>query len=598
MSNKINILSQDLINQIAAGEVVERPASVVKELVENSLDAGAKNITIEIENGGINLVQVSDDGSGMSAEDARLSIVQHATSKIGNLNDLFNIGTLGFRGEALASISSVSHFQLITRRVQDQAGTELTFDEQQMSIASIGCPIGTTVKVKNLFYNVPARQKYLKTAVTEFNHIVDLFINYALAFPKVGWKFLHNGRMVYHFPPVTDSQIRIMEVLGKEIATQLIPCNINAVEMKLDGFIGRPQIARNNRRLQFLFVNGRPVNEFIIAKRIKDAYDTLLPNNLFPVYILNLIVDPQKVDVNVHPRKLEVRFSDPQKIYQFVYRQVADLLDRNELVKNIQSPNLNWGSQSGRQSFEPTNFVNQPLEFNYSAKNSYSPNSFSTMPKNNFSNLLSSNENSSDDNQLRNYRVIGQVNNSYITVETKEGLRIYDQHATSERVQYEKIKKQWLEKNIMRQSLLLPQNIDLSVAEANMVRDKIDFLAQFGFELSEFSNNSFVINAVPQIISQKKYVEDLQEIISDLMEYSDINDGVATEIPAVVNRVLNRMSCRSAIMFGDALTIEQMYELIDSLLLAPDKYKYTCVHGRPCVIEYTFGELERLFKRK
>jgi len=594
MQNKIQKLPQELINQIAAGEVVERPASIVKELVENSIDAGAKNITIELENGGINLVKITDDGSGMSQDDAKLSITQHATSKIVTVDDLFNIGTMGFRGEALASISSVCSFSLVTKREDDLSGFEIKVIDNVETFSSVGCPSGTSITVKNLFSNVPARKKYLKTAVTEYNHIVDLFINYALVHSQISWKLNHNGRTVYQYSQATDHRSRIHEVLGKEIAENLLEVNYDQGDYSLKGFVGKPQIARNNRKLQYLFVNDRPVNEYVVAKRVKDAFTTLIPNNMFPVYILFLTANNKEVDVNVHPRKLEVRFADPQKVYQLIYRAVGDVLDSNELVKSVSfSDNKAFPETREPSSYsnqgQPSKMLSTPMKFSGGQNNSfaYQPRKTSIDPNN---------PSEAPELFARNYNILGQVQNSYIIVENENGLKIYDQHATSERIQYEKIKEQWITNKLIKQQLLLPENIELSPSEANSIRNNLSFFEKLGYELSEFSGNTFIINAVPQLVASKKYQEGLRAIIGELGEQEISVNLEENEVPEVVNRVLNSMSCRSAVMFGDQLSMEQMYALIDDLVKGENRY--TCVHGRPCVIAYDFADLERLFKRR
>ncbi|KKQ78813.1 MAG: mismatch repair protein MutL protein, partial [Parcubacteria group bacterium GW2011_GWC2_38_7] len=444
--NKIKLLSPDLINQIAAGEVVERPASVVKELVENSIDAGATNITVEIENGGLNLIRIVDNGCGMSREDAGKSILQHATSKISSQDDLFNIKSLGFRGEALASIAAVSEFSLITKDEESLAGTNLEFKNNEQTINDIGCSRGTTIVVNNLFYNIPARRKYLKTTVTEFGHIVDLFLSYCLAYPQINWKLMHHGKPVYQFQASIDVQ-RVSDVLGREIADNLLPIDIKLNEIHLSGFIGKPQIARNNRKIQYLFINNRPVNEFIVAKQIKDAFGQLIPRDLYPVYILNLKINNEKIDVNVHPRKLEVRFSEPQIIYRTVYQAVAMTLDEQDLVKSVKVDDFKRFVPvsevlSTRQDSIPvsTKFNYQPR---FSQSNLNSAMNFNREVAQDIPVVIRTQEQSNESSLVGQRKVIGQIQNSYIVVETAEGMKIYDQHATSERIQYEKIKKQW-----------------------------------------------------------------------------------------------------------------------------------------------------------
>ncbi|PIR94366.1 hypothetical protein COT97_01515 [Candidatus Falkowbacteria bacterium CG10_big_fil_rev_8_21_14_0_10_39_11] len=602
-NNKIRILPQDLINQIAAGEVVERPASVVKELVENSVDAGALNITIEIENGGINLIRIIDDGSGMSPDDARLSIAQHATSKIKSLDDLFAVGTMGFRGEALASISSVSEFSLITKRKGQVSGAQVKVVDNKEEVTEIGAPEGTRIEVRNLFYNVPARKKYLKTAVTEYNHIVDLFLHYSLVFKEINWKLIHNSKTVYNFSATNEHKNRIFYVLGREISENLLTVDYNGVEFKIKGFIGRPQIARNNRKLQYLFVNNRPVSEYVIAKQIKNAFSTLIPNNLYPIYILSLDIDPQAVDVNVHPRKMEVRFSDPAKIYKMVYRIISETLDKNELTKQIHD----FESTSEvifrqRDKFQPSNqtnasWSNQP--FFSSPSKPQGTNQLDYVKRGGHESIKTQeHENNGElgEVQDRNYHIIGQVKKSYIIVETGGGLKIYDQHASSERVQFEKLKQEWQAGKVIQQTLLLPEQMEFPPQEVQVLNDNLDFLQTVGFSLEPFGGHSFVMNAVPQLLINKNVKEALNEILGMLIESPNSVGSEKDEMPDSVRRIINMMSCRSAVKFGDELTIDEMYALLDNL--DANASQYTCVHGRPCVLEYKYEELEKLFKRR
>ncbi|MBT7007296.1 DNA mismatch repair endonuclease MutL [Candidatus Falkowbacteria bacterium] len=622
----IKILNQDLINQIAAGEVVERPASVVKELVENSIDAGAQNISIEIKNGGINLIKVSDDGAGMNREDAELSIKQHATSKLATTEDLYRINTMGFRGEALASISSVSQFKLITKDNESVAGTIVEIVHNDCNIREIGSPVGTSIEVADLFYNVPARQKYLKTAVTEFNHVVDLFLNFCLAYPEINWKLIHNDKPVYQFP-VTDIKTRIADVLGEEVSKNLIEVNFHINEMTVKGVIGKPQIARHNRNLQFLFVNKRPVNEYIVAKKIKDAYSTLISKDLFPVYILNLSVNTDKVDVNVHPRKLEVRFSEPQIVYRTVYSAVSSSLDEHDLVKNISPTDKNFMplGKVMQQKFSPTAedkskqnhfssssgnaLSNQIMQFSkkildHDAVSQGGLSDSPAAPGNIHSpfdsptpspSLQQTVETGMTENQeIIDFNILGQIQNSYILVEVWNGIRIYDQHAVSERLQYEKIKRQWRIGKLSSQKLLLPNNIELTVAEARALSDNKIVLERLGFEISELSGNTFAISAVPQFLINSDIKEVVLEITGGFTEDFVADDTISEPL----NKIFNMMSCRSAIKFGDELSEDGMRALINDIERVEDnKAKYTCVHGRPCVIEHTFDDLRKMFHR-
>ncbi len=592
----IKILPQELINQIAAGEVVERPASVLKELVENSLDSGAKNIDIEIENGGINLIKVIDDGSGMDKEDAELSVVQHATSKIGSQADLYNIMSLGFRGEALASIFSVSEFELVTKKSDSIAGYKVRVDNSEVQVSETSAVDGTSVEIKNIFYNVPARKKYLKTVVTEFNHIVDLFLNYCLGYPNVAWKLEHNGKIVYQFPE-TDQKQRIADCLGEDISNNLIPVDLKLSGVRVFGFIGKPQIARNNRKLQYLFVNNRPVNEYIIAKQIKDAYSTLLSRDLYPVYILNIEVENEKVDVNVHPRKLEVRFSDPGIVYKSVYATVTQSLDENDLNHQISADDMKkfvpikQVVQEKQQKFtvnsirSKRDFISQSYTDPEFKKTAISFNQ--AMQKD-----VSMSAEAPDNEFVDEFKILGQVQNSYIVVETDASIKIYDQHATSERVQYEKIKREWQIGSLPSQKMLIPQNVELAPNEFNNLLANKELFDRLGFEVDDFGNNTISVSAVPLILARVNIRELILQIVGEITNDLIVEDKICEPI----DKILKMMSCRSAIKFGDQLAEDGMKALIIDLEKLENKY--TCVHGRPVMLEYKYQDLERLFKRK
>ncbi|MEK7511726.1 MAG: DNA mismatch repair endonuclease MutL [Patescibacteria group bacterium] len=603
----IKILSKELINQIAAGEVVERPASVVKELVENSLDAGAKNIGVEIENGGTNFIKIVDDGSGMNREDAQLSVLEHATSKLGSIDDLYKISTLGFRGEALSSISAVSEFILVTKNSDSIAGTQVSVKNGEVVVEDVGAAVGTTITVKNLFYNIPARKKYLKTAVTEFNHIVDLFLNYCLAYPSVSWKLTHNGKLVYQFPAGSLVQ-RVSDVLGDEVCENLFEVDTKLNGLTVRGHLGKPQIARNNRKLQYLFVNGRPVNEFIAAKNIKDAFGSLIPRDYYPVYVLNLHIDPEFVDVNVHPRKLEVRFSEPQLIYRTLYQAVAMILDEQELSRQVNSTELKQfvplkevltqGFAFNKQSVE-ARFI-APHERNMvpttpsvetqnfaSREGTFSPNPPSAE-------IPSTQPAATTINRevfIPEYKILGQIQDSYIVVETANSLKIYDQHASSERVQYEKIKREWQIGRIASQKMLIEQNIELSPVEARLINDNLELFQKLGFDISVFGANNFAIAALPTLFTNANAQEIILQIVGELTE----SIMTLEKISEPVDKIFKMMACRSAIKFGDRLSVSGMEALINDLEKLDNQY--TCVHGRPCILEFTFNEFKKLFKR-
>ncbi|HUT22007.1 MAG TPA: DNA mismatch repair endonuclease MutL [Candidatus Bipolaricaulota bacterium] len=601
----IKVLPQEIINQIAAGEVVERPASVVKELVENSLDAGADQIEIEIKNGGLNLIKVSDNGHGMSEEEAKLCVLQHATSKLKNIDDLFNINSFGFRGEALASVAAVGKFTLQTKDSDSISGSKISNSTGQIIVSSVGCPHGTSVFVEELFYNVPARKKYLKTVNTEFNHILELFTRFALIHGKVSWKLINNGKVAYHLPKTEKWLDRIELLLGDNLAADLLGVRVNLLDMECLGYIGKPQAALPHRRHQYLFVNKRPVTEHIVAKSVRDAYGTLLPRELNPVFILNLKIDPYKIDVNVHPRKLEVRFSEPQTVYRGVYRAIASTLDKNNLIKQVafDKPAEERGSgfidiksalSEKKISLPPSaSQVKQAVEFNQSiyalpksAKKSFTSENIELV-----SFLQEKIELVDVDIDENDWQVIGQIKNSYIIIESASGVKIMDQHAVSERVQFEKIKLEFETEKIKSQSLLLPLLFDLPAIDMDNIRQSIDSWSKFGFSIDIFGEKTIKINAVPAMLKDKNIQKIFFEIFADIDERA-----VSSEFSDSARKVLNTMACRSAVKFGDDLSFEEIEILIKNFRALENHY--TCVHGRPAIIDINYTELEKLFSRK
>jgi len=617
---KIKILPQDIINQIAAGEVIERPASVIKELVENSLDAGADNIEIEIKNGGINLIKVSDNGHGMDEQDAKLSIIQHSTSKIDRVNDLFSINSFGFRGEALASIASVSKFTLQTKDQDSLSGAEISNTSGQLAKSQTACPQGTIVLIEDLFHNVPARKKYLKTANTEYNHILELFTRFALIHGKINWKLIHNNKVIFHLPKTDKWLDRIELLLGERIASNMLGLKVNMVDVGFTGYIGKPQIAAKSRQHQHLYVNKRPVGEHIISKSVKDAFQTLIPKDLYPAFIINLNIDPYKIDVNVHPRKLEVRFSEPQIIYRSTYRAISATLDKNNLVKTIQTP---VDSDHAETMQEKTGFSDIKSTIQTKQKNFKTPASDQIKKAVDFNHSMYALPKKAKqvvegqkvdvqidaDTEIKmrpvefaqekielvkeqtDWKIIGQIKNSYIIVETGEGIKIIDQHAASERIQFEKIKKQFETEKVNSQKLLLPQTIDLSVVEMSKINHLQPILGKFGFSIDIFGEKTVKLNAVPAMLKDMEIENTFLEILTELDEQIALD-----KITEPITKVLNIMSCRSAVKFGDELGLEEMKALIKQLRSLDNQY--TCVHGRPAVIDMNYNELEKLFSRK
>jgi DNA mismatch repair protein MutL len=399
---------------------------------------------------------------------------------------------------------------------------------------------------------------------------------------------IHNYKVIYQFSATDKLKDRVFEVLGQEIAENLLEVDYNSIEMKVSGFIGKPQVARNNRKLQFLFVNNRPVNEYIIAKQVKDAFATLISRELFPVYILYIEIDTKMVDVNVHPRKSEVRFSEPQKIYRTIYRVISNTLDENELTKQVQEFDVpvTIKSTPKQHSPQPAQPIPQPKPTQFDIKLP------TRKPVNQPISELANQPTSKLDNQS-----IFQIHKSYIIFETETGIKIFDQHACSERVQYEKILTEWEQDQLKKQQLLLPVTLDLPTIEANIIRLNMKLINKLGFELEELSNNSFMINSVPQELINREAAQLIKDIVGQMgsWELGQVKD-CEKELTEPVDKILKMMACRSAVKFGDRLNNQEMQALIDNLELCQNKY--SCVHGRPCVVEYSLEEFEKLFKRR
>ena len=575
----IKVLSENLVNQIAAGEVVERPASVVKELVENSIDAGADKITIEVKDAGKTLIRISDNGKGMTKEDLKLAIQRHATSKIADESDLWKISTMGFRGEALASIASVSKINIRSKMENDIAGNEIKIEASKIVAENeIGMSQGTQIEVENLFFNTPARQNYLKKDSTELNHISSLLNTIALAKPGIAFKLIHNDKTVFDLPRVTDLISRISDIFGKSTADAMLPIFYGGSEFQLGGFIGKPLLSRSTTQHQYVFVNGRPIQHYLLANRIKAAYHSMLMEDKKPVFLLNIKIDPALIDVNVHPRKLEIRFEDQQTIVRIIYSAVKTALDKANLIPKGFTESRNYMSDSFPKkeakafSFDiPKNTVPQAIDFTKNIMQGRAP--------------MNLEEN------IPSIKSITQIANSYIVAEDESGLVLIDQHAAHERVRYEELMNQFENQEKSVQPLLVPQEMELSTDEINLINENKEIFEKLGFEIEEFGGKTFVINAVPTCLSG----EDLDPVIKGVLD--DINNHKSpSNMQGRIEEILTYMSCRSAIKFGQTLSLEEMQVLIDQMQEL--KRPFTCPHGRPTMISLTLSELEKMFGRK
>ena len=594
----IKILPENLVNQIAAGEVVERPSSVVKELVENSLDSGADSITIDVKDGGSTFIKVIDNGCGMSREDLELAIQRHATSKISGEADLWKIATMGFRGEALASIASVSKMSVKSKRAGEVGGSQIDcVGGEIVGVKDVGMSDGTRVEVYELFFNTPARQKYLKRESTEFGHISSLINTIALAHPDIAFKLIHNEKIVSDFPKSSDLLSRIADVFGKNTADAMIPIFYGGTEVKIEGFIGKPLLSRSTSQHQYIFVNGRPIQHFLLANRIKDAYHSMLMEHKKPVFILNMQIDPSLIDVNVHPRKIEIRFEDQETIIRAVYGSVKTALEKSNLIHHASDSFMKFPSKpQSDTSHSGADFdKNSPSSGKQSSNRSYPDRrpSESAQYAIDFSRQLlkaRDQKNIRDLDEKTITRAISQVSNSYIVAENEDGLILIDQHAAHERVRYEYLMDQFEKKEKSVQPLLVPQQIELTLEEVSLFEEKKGIFEALGFEIESFGGSTFVVHAVPGFLS----TQDPDEVIKGVLD--DIQNGKnPTTMQGRIEEIINYMACRSAIKFGQKLDMQEMQSLI--LQLEKLKRPSTCPHGRPTTLSLTLGDLDKMFKR-
>ncbi|MBT3864806.1 DNA mismatch repair endonuclease MutL [Candidatus Peregrinibacteria bacterium] len=606
----IKILSETLVNQIAAGEVIERPASCVKELVENSLDSGANSITVEVRDGGRTFVKVSDNGSGMSRGDAGKAILRHATSKISSEQDLWKIGTMGFRGEALASIASVSRFVLKSKVAGAASGVEIVIEGGDVkTVQDCGMSEGTQIEVHDLFFNTPARAKYLKKDSTEIGHIATWLNSMALARPEVGFTLIHNDKKSFQLPSGSSLERRIADVFGTATKDAMIPIFYGGTDFGLSGFVGKPAISRGGSKYQYIFVNRRPISHYLIAYKVKEAFKSLLMEGENPVFILNIEIDPGLIDVNVHPRKVEIRFEDQQRILEVVYSSVKAALEKSNLtplgvteagrymsdkfpVDSSRGSSVSGGG--GYSGGAGSGSGSERFSGDFAGVNSF-PGTDLQVGNDHFGGTPNfDREQGSLDIQgggVTSLKAITQVSNAYIVAQNEDGLVLIDQHAAHERVRYFELLDQFDGKTKNVQPLLMPEDLKLPLDELTLLRDNLETFEKLGFELSEGPDNSMVLYAVPSVLSGEDAVEVVGGVLDDIAHSS-----APTAKQGRTETILNYMSCRSAVKFGQKLSIDEM----DALLRQMEKIDrpYTCPHGRPTMISLTFGELEKMFGRK
>lgn len=600
---QIRVLPDHVANKIAAGEVVERPASVLKELMENALDAGATQIDVEITAGGRTLVKVSDNGRGMNRDNALLSVERYATSKIRDVDDIEHIATLGFRGEALAAIASVSRLTLRTRLAGDLGGTEIVISGGKIQdVREAGCPPGASLEVRNLFFNVPARRKFLRSEPTEFAHIRQVFFMYALSYPAVGMKLAADGRAVYVLAGGASLEDRLRELLPATDASLLRPVNTTARGVAVSGFIGLPANSRSDRSEQYLFINGRPAGAPVLGAALREGYHSLLPGNRYPVVFLFISLDPGLVDVNVHPTKKEVRFRDSASIRDTVIAAI-----RNALALDGQA-----GGPKGRDGQTAPALVPAPaplpgfrppagLDRMMPSRSFPYPRRPSAAEAPASPALGSAGRESAQtpapiaagDSRTSPWswcRILGQVGNLYVVMETEDGLVLMDPHAAHERVLYERYLAAVVRGHIESQGLLIAETVELPPAGAQQVRRHLELLKTLGFGIAEFGGDTFVVDALPACFSDVPPRLLLPDMASAL-EQAGERGGAR----CLLEERIAQAACKASVKAHQTLTHEEIETLVAQL--ARTEMPYTCPHGRPTLIHTSFQEMAKKFGR-
>lgn len=602
----IQILDQDTINQIAAGEVVERPASVVKELMENAIDAGATAVTVEIRQGGIGFIRITDNGCGIPKEELPLAFLRHSTSKIHSAADLLTVASLGFRGEALSSIAAVSQVELITKTTDSLTGSRYRIEGgEEKGLEEVGAPEGTTFISRNLFFNTPARRKFLKTETTEAGHVADLVEKIALSHPEISIRLIVNNQNRLHTSGNHNLKDIIYTIYGREIAGNLLSVSEEREGMRISGFIGKPVIARGNRNFENYFINGRYIKSRLISKAIEDGYKSYMMQHKYPFTLLHFTIEPELIDVNVHPSKMELRFKDGEAVYQMVYHAVTSALSGKELIPTASLPEPRVPNQpevSGQPESQsrpevpgrPEPFEKKRMEAMGIVKEPPSP--YGKEPP-----VPPSAEEKKEeqlelfDGRLlseearKRHRLIGQVFDTYWLVEYDGSLYIIDQHAAHEKVLFEQNFASLKSREYTSQYISPPIILSLSMREAELLNRSIDVFRQVGFEIEPFGGSEFAVRAVPGNLLSLAKKELLMEMIDSLSE-----EGGRIAPESVYDRIA-AMSCKAAVKGNTNLSFAEADQLIDSLLKLENPYQ--CPHGRPTIISISKYEMEKKFKR-
>ncbi len=635
----IKVLDQHTIDKIAAGEVIERPASVVKELVENSIDAGATRITVEITDGGTSMIRVTDNGSGIDADDVRKAYLSHATSKLDNVDDLMNIISLGFRGEALSTIAAVSKVEMITKTHDALSGIKYEIHGgKEIDFKEVGAPDGTTIISRNIFYNTPARLKFLKSNMTEGSYISDLMTHIALANPDVAIQLISNNKVIIDTQGDGRLKETIYSLYGKDITRGLLDVNYEEGDIKLTGFVGKPFLSKGNRSFENYFVNKRYIKSPIVNRAIEEAYKTHIMQHKFPYTALFIEVPPYMVDVNVHPAKREFRFDNEQGLFHAVFHAVKDALTDKEMIpdatanysntpENIiydrstdiapaetnivnDKPSGNSSSFSILESLLPKEYVEKLSKSGNETQEKTEEESLSKSKDNTFSRSIDitientfskpldkkdfAQEEMSETRYLSeeakgHHKIIGQVFDTYWITEYDGVMYLMDQHAAHEKVNYERFLKEFKERTIHSQTLFPPELVSLSNTEKQSVLENAEYLSRYGFEVEDFGSNEVRITAMPANLIGL----DGREVFSELVSY--LNDHITEVTEDIFVRKLATMGCKAAIKGKQRITESEVVDLIDKLMKLNDPY--TCPHGRPTLVKFSKEDVDKMFKR-
>ncbi len=662
---EIHVLDDATIDKIAAGEVVERPASVVKELVENAMDAGATAITVEIKDGGIEFIRVTDNGSGIEHNQLRNAFLRHATSKISSVVDLMRLHSMGFRGEALSSIAAVAKVEIVTKTKEDMTGARLCLEgAKEISFEEVGAPDGTTFIVRNLFFNTPVRRKFLKTAMTEASYITDLLEHMALSRPEISFKYVINGQTKFYTNGDGDMKAIIYRIFGRDIANEMLAFQAVDEEIVLEGFLGKPTLNRANRNFENYFVNRRYIKSKVISKAIEEGYASYMMQHRYPFCVLHITVPPESVDVNVHPTKMEVRFSDQNSLYKLIAENITDFLSQQEMIldavlgpekkekKDKKTTKIDAPEpfEKERRLTEQGSHIDseQPLnilkdESKYNSSNSsfdketqeksdvVSEEQFFVDNRGKNTKIGQTNQNvltgkilgappketdtrnlgviKSKDHILvekpeqlnffdekiltreakQEYRIVGQVFDTYWIIEYRDKMLMIDQHAAHEKVKYEQILTKVERNEIYTQMLTPPAVISVTPKESALINSYAQYFKELGFEIEDFGMNAFAIRGVPIDLFGHNIKELFEEILTQMCE------SPVRGVPQIIREKIASMACKAAVKGNHSLTYEEANKLIEQLLDLENPYN--CPHGRPTIISMSKYEIEKKFKR-